>query len=84
MAKKRQQGTERTSAGLRDALFEVLDDLRNGDIEPSGAKAVAGLAREICSTVKLELEVARLREVNPAAADAIVPAPLPLGSLRAA
>lgn len=36
--------TIRTSAGLRDALFDELDSLRNGTTNPAKANAVAKLA----------------------------------------
>lgn len=71
---------ERTSAGLRDALFEAMDNLRNGEIEPMEAKALSSLAKEICQTVKLEIDVQKLRAMYPSEAKLIVPKPLPLGS----
>lgn len=70
----------RTSAGLRDALFMALEQLRNGDMESGDAKAFAGLAREISNTVRLEIEVAKLRNMYPSDAKLIVPSPLNLGS----
>lgn len=47
--------TNRTSVGLRDTLFDELDNLRNGLITPHRAMAVAKTAAEIMGTVKLEL-----------------------------
>lgn len=70
---------ERTSAGLRDALFESMEQLRAGDIEAQDAKAMAALAREIVNTVHLEVEVARLKLQHPAETKKFVPAPLQLG-----
>jgi hypothetical protein len=49
----------RTSAGLRDALFQAIEDLREGAIEANEGKAIAALAREVCSTVRLEMDAAR-------------------------
>lgn len=46
----------RSSAGLRDALFEELDALRQGQIGISHANAVARLAFDILLTIKLELD----------------------------
>lgn len=69
----------RTSAGLRDALFDAMERLRDGDMPPEDAKALAALSHQICSTVSLEIEVAKLRNEYPADAKLIVPSPLPLG-----
>ena len=51
--------TERTSRGLRDALFEELDGLRNGEIEPLRASAVAKLAVQIINTAMIEVHLRR-------------------------
>lgn len=50
--------TERTSAGLCEALFEEFDLLRNGLSDPHRASAVAKLAVQIINTKKLEIEAA--------------------------
>jgi hypothetical protein len=71
---------ERTSAGLREALFDAMEKLRQGDIEAGDAKAFASLAREVCHTVSLEIEVQKLRAQYPSDAKLVVPRPLPLGS----
>lgn len=70
---------ERTSGGLRDALFDALERLREGDMEAGDAKAFALLAREIVHTVDLEIEVQKLRLEYPADSKLLVPSPLPLG-----
>ena len=54
----------RTSAGLRDVLFDTIDDLRCGVIEPAQAKAVAQLSQAICETVALEIQAVKLRPEN--------------------
>lgn len=69
----------RTSAGLRDALFDAIERVRDGDMNADDAKSIAMAAKEICSTVRLEMEVARLRTEYPADAKLIIPAPLNLG-----
>ncbi|MHA2085641.1 MAG: hypothetical protein ACXAB9_11865 [Candidatus Thorarchaeota archaeon] len=46
---------QRTSSGLRDALFGELDALRSGEATPARAGAAARLAREIISSVQMEL-----------------------------
>lgn len=70
---------DRTSAGLREALFTSMEQLRAGDIEAMDAKAMASLAREIVNTVRLEIEVQRLRLEYPDDAKMIIPTPLKLG-----
>lgn len=47
----------RTSAGLRDALFDELDRMRTGKTNATNANAVARLAGGIVETVTMELEV---------------------------
>lgn len=49
--------TQRTSAGLRDALFDELDSLRSNQSDPKRAMAVAKLAQQIVNTVDIELRV---------------------------
>lgn len=55
---------ERTSAGLRCALFDELDGLREGRINATRANAVAKLATTIVETVRMELDVAKYAERN--------------------
>ena len=50
--------TERTSAGLCEALFEEFDLLRSGQSDAHRASAVAKLAVQIINTKKLEIEAA--------------------------
>lgn len=66
---------ERTSGGLRDALFDEIDALRRGDGDPQRAKAVAKLAQNILSTAKMEYDVHQ-KELPRA------PKPLLLGKIR--
>lgn len=49
----------RTSAGLRDAIFDEIDAIRNGSSNPTRANAVAKLAAGVVETVRMELEVQR-------------------------
>lgn len=44
----------RTSAGLRNALFDEIDALRRGDGDPQKGQAIAKLAMTILYTAKLE------------------------------
>jgi hypothetical protein len=59
MTKQKQEMTsvERTSGGLRDAIFDELDAIRNGNSNPTRANAVAKLAGSIVETVRMEIEV---------------------------
>lgn len=47
----------RTSAGLRDAIFDEIDAVRAGYSNPTRANAVAKLATGIVETVRMEIEV---------------------------
>lgn len=49
----------RTSAGLRDAIFDEMDAIRNGSSNATRANAVSKLAGSIVETVRMELEVQR-------------------------
>jgi len=74
MAKKPTEVTaspvNRTSAGLRDAIFDEIDAIRNGTSNPTRANAVAKLATGIVETVRMELEVQRhLRQASPGSLD---------------
>jgi hypothetical protein len=55
---KSKKFTERTSAGLCDALFQEFDLLRNGQSDPHRASAVAKLAVQIINTKRLEIDAA--------------------------
>lgn len=75
----------RTSAGLRDAIFDEIDAIRNGSSNPTRANAVAKLATGIVETVRMELEVQRhLRNVVPGTSEpathSILGSPLALGA----
>lgn len=74
----------RTSAGLRDAIFDEIDAIREGTSNPTRANAVAKLAAGVVETVRMELEVQRhLRnlsaEEKERASTAQLPQPLALG-----
>lgn len=49
----------RTSAGLRNSLFDVLDDLRAGRTSPRNAVAYAGVVNQIVGVTKLEMAYQR-------------------------
>lgn len=46
----------RTSIGLRDALFDEIDALRNGESNPSRASAMSKLAVQIINSAKMEAQ----------------------------
>lgn len=50
---------KRTTQGLREVLFDQLDGLVTGKVTPQQAKAVSGLASQVVSVTKLEMEAAR-------------------------
>jgi hypothetical protein len=56
-SKKDRELVKRSSDGLRDALFDEIDGLRNGTTTATNANAVARLADQINNTVHLELLV---------------------------
>lgn len=62
----------RTSAGLRNALFDEIDALRRGEGDATRAIAVAQLAKGILSTAKLEYQFKQ-------SGAGIAPVPLQLG-----
>lgn len=68
---------KRTTKGLRDVLFDEIEELRNGDGDPTRAMAVANLAKQIISVANVELrfhqEMTRHAEAG---------APLNLGNLE--
>lgn len=80
----------RTSAGLRDAIFDEIDAIRNGTSNPTRANAVAKLATGIVETVRMEIEVHRhLKQIpqapataNGTGATSLLGHPLNLGNLE--
>ncbi len=69
---RNERATERTSAGLRNALFDEIDALRRGDGDPQRAMAVAKLAQNILATAKMEYQIGK-------SGAAAKPTPLVLG-----
>ncbi len=75
--------TVRTSAGLRDALFDELDNLKNGVSNPAKANAVAKVADQIIATVKMELDVQKhIAKYKPAGLTPQLGAPVELGGAK--
>lgn len=63
--------TDRTTAGLRDVLFQAIDDLRSGVIDDKKARSIAALSREIIASVEAQVAYEKLR------LDSKVPGTLP-------
>jgi hypothetical protein len=53
---KRQPRVKRTAAGLRDALFDEIEELRGANPDPEKSRTVAQLAGQIINATRLELE----------------------------
>lgn len=70
---------ERTSAGLRTALFDELDSMRKGTGNATRANAVAKLCMTIVETVRMEIDVAKFSEKHKSIpTTAVLSAPLKL------
>lgn len=46
-----------TATNLKGALWETLNDIKTGTIQPGQGDAIAAQAREILRTVKVQLQV---------------------------
>ncbi len=57
----------RNTRGLRDLLFDEIDELRTGDGNPEKSMAVANLAKQIVNTAKVELDFQRIIQDHNAA-----------------
>lgn len=49
--------TELNATNLKNALWETLQDIKTGTIQPGQGDAIAAQAREILRTVKVQLQV---------------------------
>lgn len=49
----------RSTKGLRDHLFDILDQLASGKITPQNAMTVTKVAQQIHNTARLEIDAAR-------------------------
>lgn len=78
MAKK--NGVTRNSQGLRDVLFDEIEELRNGNGDPTKSLAVANLAKQIINTAKVELEFHRQLAQHEAEGNPLKMGTLQLGS----
>lgn len=72
--------TVRTSAGLRDALFDEIDQLRAGNSNPAKSNALAKLSDQVIATVKMELDVQKhIAKYKPGGLAPQLGAPVELG-----
>lgn len=67
----------RTTQGLRDILFDEIDELRGGNGDASKSLAVANLAKQIINTAKVELDFHRAMHAMD-----MEGAPIQLGNLK--
>lgn len=74
---KKRNGVARTSQGLRDILFDEIEELKSGDGDPQKSLAIANLAKQIVNTAKVELDFHRQM-----AAQAEAGAPVKMGTLQ--
>lgn len=68
---------QRTSHGLRDLLFDEIEELRSGKGDPIKAMAVANLAKQILQVARVELDFHR--QLRAAAEQG---APIKMGTLE--
>lgn len=68
---------DRTTNGLRDALFDEINTLRSGNGDANTSLAVANLAKQIINVAKVELEFQRVMMQAQEAGQ-----PINLGTLR--
>ena len=50
--------TPRTSNGLRDLLFDAIERVMDGSMEPKAAGAIAGLADRVIASARLDADLA--------------------------
>jgi hypothetical protein len=79
----RNKNLTRSSQGLRDILFDEIEELRNGDGDPTKSMAVANLAKQIINVAKVELDFHRQIAAHAESGTPIKMGSLQLGSGRA-
>lgn len=72
---------KRTTASLRDILFDEIDAVRSAEGDPLRARAVALLSREIVATARLEMQFAETQSRLEEKAAAASISPLRLGAI---
>ena len=74
--------TKRTTQGLRDLLFDEIEELRTGKGEPRKSQAVANLARQIIGTAKIEIDFIRTIAIAESSGKKVSLGHIALGSER--
>lgn len=74
----------RTTQGLRDILFDEIDELRTGAGDPTKSLAVANLAKQIINTAKVELDFHRVIQMAESEGKPVTMGSLQLGSSNGA
>lgn len=80
----KKNGVSRSSQGLRDILFDEIEELRTGSGDPQKSMAVANLAKQIVNTAKIELDFHRQMAQHAAEGTPVKMGSLQLGSGPAA
>jgi hypothetical protein len=62
--------TELTATNLKSALWDTLQELRTGDMQPAEGDAIASQAREILRTTNTQLRISQ-QSKRPVSADVI-------------
>ena len=52
----------KTTEGLRDALFDEINLVRNGKSNPQRARAIAQMADKIIDSIRVQIQYGRLLE----------------------
>jgi hypothetical protein len=58
------QAPRRSASGLREGLFEMMEQLRAGKVDVPTAKTYAALAMTICKSIEVQLNYERMRVAN--------------------
>jgi hypothetical protein len=74
--------TSRSTSGLRDILFDEIDELRTGAGDPTKSLAVANLAKQIINVAKVELDFHRVIQTAQAEGTPITLGSMQLGTSR--
>ncbi len=76
------QPMERTTAGLRDVLFDEIDRMRAGTTNATNANAISRLAAEVNNTLQLEVQMNKfLMDMKGKQIEALaMPAPIALSA----
>ena len=53
-----------TASSLKNALWETLNKIRGGSMQPAEGDSIASQAREILRTVKVQLQIAQVAKRN--------------------